>query len=138
MNKNVVRILIVDDSEQWRLFASSKLQSQCGFQVIGQAKDGPEAIAKAQELRPDIILLDIGLPELNGMEVARRLRSSQPESKILFWSADLSPEIVDEMFGIGALGYVPKIKAATDLMPAIRAVTGGQRFISSNPGGPSC
>jgi len=100
------RILVVDDYEPWRRFVSTPLQKQPKLQVIGEALDGLEAVRKAEELRPDLIVLDIGLPTLNGIEAARRIRKLSPESKILFISQEASADLVQEALALGALGYV--------------------------------
>jgi CheY-like chemotaxis protein len=102
------------------------------FQVIGQASDGLEALQKATELQPDLILLDIGLPKLNGIETARRVRKLAPDIRILFFSQYSSSDVVQEALGTGALGYVHKLHARSELLPAIKAVLAGKRFVSSS------
>jgi DNA-binding NarL/FixJ family response regulator len=102
------------------------------LQVVGEASDGSEALQKAVELKPDLILLDIGLPILNGMEVARQLRELVPESRIIFLSQESSSDVVQEAFRLGARGYVTKLMAATDLPAALISVISGEQFI---PGG---
>jgi DNA-binding NarL/FixJ family response regulator len=126
------RILVVDDYEPWRRFASSKLQKQPGYQVAGEVSDGLEAIRKAQELQPDLIILDIGLPNLNGIEAARQIRRVTPASRILFMSENRSPEIVERALKTGAGGYVVKSDAARELVPAVKAVLQGERFVSAS------
>ena len=78
-----MRVLVVDDNEPWRRFFSTELQKQPELEIIGQVSDGLEAVQKAQQLQPDLILMDIGLPTLNGIEAARRIRDVSPTSKIL-------------------------------------------------------
>jgi len=90
-----------------------------------------EAVRKAEELRPDLILLDIGLPEINGIEAARRIRGLVPESKIIFSTQESSAETIQEAMRLGAWGYVFKIHANVDLLVAIDAVLLGKRFVSS-------
>ena len=102
------------------------------IQVIGEASDGLEAVQKAQELHPDLILLDIGLPILNGIAAARQILQYAPNTKILFVSEQRSFEIVEEALGTGARGYVAKSRAATELSPAVEAVLQGKRFVSWN------
>jgi DNA-binding NarL/FixJ family response regulator len=102
------------------------------FQVIGEASDGLEAVRKAGELKPDLILLDTSLPKLNGIETARRTRELTPHSKILFVSEESSPELVCEALLLGAVGYVLKAEIASDLIPALSAVLAGNRFVSRN------
>ena len=97
--------------------------------MVGQASDGLEAVEKAEELQPDLILLDLGLPKLNGMEAARRIRELSPNSKILFLSQDSSTEIVEEALRLGAQGYLLKSEA-TELPLAVDAITRGTWFVS--------
>jgi DNA-binding NarL/FixJ family response regulator len=114
-----VRVLVVDDDEPWRHFFSSTLQKQREYRVIGEASDGVEAVQQAQQLQPDLILLDIGLPTLNGIEAARRIREVSSTTKILFVSEDRSPDIVEQALSTGAGGYVVKSDAGSDLSPAV-------------------
>jgi CheY-like chemotaxis protein len=125
-----LRVLIVEDHGAFRRLICSALQQRSAFQVIEEVSDGLEAVQKAQELQPDLILLDIGLPKLNGLEAGRRIRKISPDSKILFLSQESSPEVVQEALGLGAQGYVLKARAQSDLLPAIEAVLGGKRFVS--------
>lgn len=125
------RILVVDDYEPWRQFVCSTIQKHTQFQVIGQAYDGLEAVRQSQELQPDLILLDIGLPTLNGIEAARRIRQVSPKTKIVFISENRSPEIAEEALCAGGSGYVIKSDAGSELLPAIEAVLQGKRFASA-------
>src|SRR6476620_954629 len=127
----VVRVLVVDDYEPWLRFLRLTLLAQQELEVIGQCADGPEAIQKAKELQPDLILLDIGLPVLHGIEVARRIREISPTSKILFVCENRSPDVAEEALQAGGGGYVLKSDAARDLLPAIKAILEGKRFISA-------
>jgi DNA-binding NarL/FixJ family response regulator len=122
------RILIVEDFADFRRFISSTLQQNARFQVIGQASDGLEALEKAKELQPDLILLDVGLPKLNGLEVAKRVRTLTP-AKILFLSALSDPDLVQQTLSLGA-GYVDKARAQSDLLSAVEAVLRGEQFVS--------
>lgn len=125
------RILVVEDFESFRCFVCSTLAKTQGFAVIGEASDGFEAVQKAQELKPDVILLDIGLPKLNGIEVARLTRESTPTSKIVFLSQDNSPLTVQAALGVGACGFVAKLDAGSELLPAVMAVLAGDQFLST-------
>ena len=130
--KNVTamtRILLVDDFQPFRTFVTSLLSSN-GY-AFYEASDGVEAIAKAQEFQPDLILLDTHLPKLNGLEVAHRLRALVPLSKIVFFTLEKSAEIVQEALSLGACGYVTKMQARADLPAALTAVLQGERFVSS-------
>ena len=124
------RILSVDDHEPFRRLTSSLLEKRPEFQIIGQASDGLEAIQKAEELQPDLILLDIGLPKLNGMEAAKRIRILAPRTKILIVSQVSDSDVVGEALQLGAMGYVFKSNAGSELLPAIEAVLGGNQFVS--------
>jgi DNA-binding NarL/FixJ family response regulator len=125
-----LRILVVDDFEPFRRFVSFTLQKRPELQVI-EASDGLEAIQKAEERQPDLILFDIGLPKLNGLQAARRLRSLACPAKILFISQDFSPDVVREALSLGAQGCVHKLRAHSDLLPAIESILEGERFVSN-------
>jgi len=101
------------------------------LQVIGEVADGLEAVQEAVELKPDLILMDIGLPSLNGIEAARQIRKLVPESKIIFLSQESSAEVVQEAFSLGAWGYVLKTRAGSELLAAVESVISGKRFVSS-------
>jgi DNA-binding NarL/FixJ family response regulator len=92
--------------------------------------DGLEAVQKAEELKPDLILLDIGLPTLNGIEAARQIRQLSPDSKIIFVSQESSRKVVQEALSLGAQGYVVKAMAAHELLAAVEAVIAGKQFVS--------
>jgi DNA-binding NarL/FixJ family response regulator len=124
-----VRVFVVDDYEPFRRRVVSMLQEQPELQIICEASDGSEAVQKAEELQPDLILLDIGLPKLNGIEVARRIRHLSPGSKILFVSQESSADLVREALATGARGYVVKTDAGRELLPAVEAVLRGKQFV---------
>jgi DNA-binding NarL/FixJ family response regulator len=100
------------------------------LQIVSEVTDGLEAVHKAEELQPDLILLDVGLPTLNGMEAARRIRTLSPESKIIFVTQESDLDIVEGALNLGAKGYVAKTRAATALSAAVDAVLGGGQFVS--------
>jgi len=112
------------------------LQDNPEFQIIGEAADGLEAVQKSEELQPDLILLDIGLPKLNGLEAARRMCAVAPGSKILFVSENQCPTLAREALRISrcARGYVVKSDGASELLPAMQAVMQGRQFVSSRLG----
>jgi DNA-binding NarL/FixJ family response regulator len=128
---SLVRILVVDDFEPWRRFASSLLRGKPELQVVGEASDGLEAVQKAVDLKPDLILLDLHLPKLNGLEAARQIRDLVPESKIVFLSQESSDDVVQEALNTGAWGYVVKANAASELLTAVETVISGRKFVSS-------
>ena len=107
------------------------LQAMSELQVIGEASDGLEAVQKAEELRPDLILLDIGLPTLNGIEVAHRISMLVPSSAVLFVSQENDADVVAKALSNGARGYVLKLDANQELLPAVESVLRGQRFIGT-------
>jgi DNA-binding NarL/FixJ family response regulator len=123
------RILVVDDVEVWRHEIRSILEPE--FQVVGEASDGLEAVRKAQQLKPDLILLDLGLPFLNGIEAANRIRQVVPGTKIIVLTQNRDKDIVQTALSTGAHGYVLKTDAASELLPAIKAILRGETFVSS-------
>jgi DNA-binding NarL/FixJ family response regulator len=127
-----IRVLVVDDYEPWRRFVRLTLQIHPTCEVISEVSDGLEAVQKAQELQPDLIVLDIGLPTLNGIEAARRIRTHAPQAKILFLSENRSLDIAEEALRSGGSGYVLKSEAAGELALAVEAVLHGKRFVSAN------
>lgn len=128
--RTVTRILAVDDFEPYRLIVSSLLHERSDLQVICGVSDGLQAVEKAQELKPDLILMDIGLPGLNGIEAARRILTLVPGSKIIFLTQESSPEVIEEAISLGAWGYVLKIQAEADLLAAVDAVLQGKQFFN--------
>jgi len=116
-----IRVLIAEDFPAFRQFVCSTLTKRPDLQVIGEVSDGLEAVQLAIELKPDLILLDVGLPTMNGIEAARRIRALVPESKIIFLSQETSDEVVEEALSTGARGYVVKAKAVSQLLAAIGA-----------------
>lgn len=131
---STVRILVIDDYEPWRRFIASALQKKPEFQIVGEGADGMEAVEKTRELQPDLILLDIGLPKLNGIKAALRIRECAPHARILFFTEDSSPDIAEEALRTGD-GYIVKAGAAQELLPAVEAVLRGGKFVSALLGG---
>ncbi len=121
-----IRILVVEDFALFRQFIRSTLGQRADLQVICEVADGLEAVQKAEELKPDVILLDIGLPTLNGIEAARQIRKLAPESKIIFVTQESSPDVMKEAIRLGAWGYVVKARASTDLLTALEAAIQGK------------
>jgi CheY-like chemotaxis protein len=124
------KILVVDDFKEFRQCVCLLLQERAELQIVGEAADGLEAVHKAEGLQPDLILLDIGLPSLNGLEAAKTIREVAPQARILFVSQESSTEVVEQTLTIGAQGYVQKSYAHRDLLPAIDSVLTGKRFVS--------
>jgi len=125
-----IRILVVDDYEPWQRFVWTVLGKDPDLKVIGQVFDGLEAVQQAEKLQPDLILLDIGLPTLNGIVAARRIKKISPASKILFVTQNRSSDIAEEALSTGADGYLVKSDALTEMLPAIVAVLEGRRFVT--------
>jgi DNA-binding NarL/FixJ family response regulator len=126
-----VRILVVDDHEPFRRFVCETLQQELRLQVIGEVQDGLDAVRQAEALQPDLILLDIGLPKLNGLEAARQISEIAPNAKIIFLTQESSTDVVHEAFEIGAWAYVIKVQAGQELLIALKAVMQGRKFVSS-------
>jgi len=104
------------------------------LQVVGEATDGNEAVQKAQELNPDLVLLDIGLLVLNGVEVSHRIAELVPRMRILFLTQEKNLDIANTVLSDGAQGYVLKMDAGLELMPAVDAVLRGEKFVSRSLG----
>lgn len=126
-----VRVLVVDDHGPFLELICSILRKRAEMEIIGDASDGLEAVHKSEKLQPDLIILDIGLPHLNGIEAAKRILKLAPKPKIVFLSQESSPDIVRAALGTGALGYVAKSRASYDLLAAVEAVVQGKQFVSA-------
>jgi DNA-binding NarL/FixJ family response regulator len=128
-NSNI-RVVIVDDFEPFRAFVRALLRKMPELEVIGELSDGLAAVQTAEELNADLILLDIGLPTLSGIEAARQIRKLVPRAKIIFLSQESSDDVVQEALSLGAMGYVVKALAGSELLPAVKALLEGKQFIS--------
>lgn len=126
----VTQILVVDDFLPWQQLVSKMFESEPNLNIISFASEGFEAVQKAKELQPDVILMDVNLPTLNGIEAARQIRKVAPKSKILFVSTYGSVEIVEGALDTGASGYVVKTDAGKELVKAVKAVIQGKRYVS--------
>lgn len=124
-----VRVLVVEDFIPFRQVIASILGNVRELEIICEVSDGLEAVRKAVALKPDLVLLDIGLPTLNGIEAARQIRKLAPESKIIFVTQESSDDVVEEALSLGAWGYVVKSRAAIDLLAAVEAVILDQQFV---------
>jgi DNA-binding NarL/FixJ family response regulator len=119
-----VRVLIADDNEMVRRGIKDLLASEMTWQICGEAKDGADAVQKSRELRPHIILLDITMPQLNGLQAARRLGKDSPEVKILVRSQHDPVQLLPRVIEAGANGCADKSRIGVDLLPAIRSIDG--------------
>ena len=126
---------MVDDFEPWRQLVCFMLEEQPDLQVVGEAKDGLEAIQKAIELKPDLVLLEIDLAGVTGLEVARRIAEAARNVKILFVSQINDADVIAAALSDGAYGYILKIDAGTELMPAISATVRGENFVNRQANG---
>ncbi len=125
-----IRVLLVDDHEIARKGIRSVLTTDAGLDIVSEAVDGEEAVKRSEELRPDIILLDITLPGISGIQAARQIRVISPDSRIIFLSQHDSIQIAKDALSVGAQGYVVKSDAGRDLLRAIQAVQQGETFVS--------
>ena len=128
-------VLIVEDHEPFREYIIAKLRTQTRLQIVSEVGDGAEAVQQVKRLQPDLVLLDVGLPTLNGIEVARQIQEASPNTKIIFVSENRSSDVAEEALRAGALGYVVKSDAEKDLLPGIDAVLQGRRFLSTTLAG---
>ena len=126
-----IRILVVDDFEPYRRFICSMIQQRPDLTVLAEVQDGLEAVRQAGLLQPDLILLDVGLPLLNGIEAARQIVKVTSTARIIFLTQESSAEVVHEALALGAWGYVIKAQAGTELLAAVDAVAQGNTFVSS-------
>jgi len=125
-----IRTVLVDDHEVARRALRSVLRANPDIEVVGEATEGKEALRIVGELRPDIVLLDIGLPDISGIEVAPGIRTASPDSRIIFVSQHISIPMAKDALRGGAYGYVVKSDAGLDLLLAIEAATEGRTFVS--------
>jgi len=126
----IIRVLVVDDFELWRNYVVATLAKVPELQVVGTADDGADSVRMAQKLQPDLVLIDVRLPKLTGIDAAREIRKRCPDAKILFVSGEAEPEVVRAAFQAGANGYIWKSDAATGLQAGIAAVLLGRSFVS--------
>jgi DNA-binding NarL/FixJ family response regulator len=125
-----LRILIADDHELIRRGVRTLLEAEPGWKVVAEASDGQEALEKAKETKPEIVVLDIGMPRLSGLEAARRLKRTLPQIKVLMLTMHDSERLAWEVLNAGALGYVTKSDTARDLIIAIEALRRDKTFFT--------
>jgi DNA-binding NarL/FixJ family response regulator len=129
-----VRILVVDDHPIVRHGLRTLLGGRPEWEIIDEAEDGIEAVEKADRLKPDVVVLDVSMPRMDGLEACRRIRKSVPKSEVLMVTQHDSPQMMREALGAGARGYIVKSDAARDLLAALEAVSQHKLFIARNRG----
>jgi DNA-binding NarL/FixJ family response regulator len=125
-----LRILIADDHEVVRRGLASLLQSHEGWEICGDAKDGREAVEKAKQLKPDIVIVDVGMPNLNGLAATRQLLQHNPQQKVIVLTITDSDQVIREALDAGARGFVLKSDAARDLVSAVEALQRNRMFFT--------
>jgi DNA-binding NarL/FixJ family response regulator len=130
LEKPILRVLIVEGHEPMRKFIAIKLRGKLQLRIVAEVAGGVDAVQKAEELRPDLIVMDVGLPRLDGIEATRHIQKVHPKSKILFVTENCSPDVAEEALRSGGLGYVLKSNAEEHLLPAVDAVLRSKWFIS--------
>ena len=128
---NTVQILLADDHEIVREGARALIQRHPGWEVCGEAATGREAVAMAEKLKPDLIVMDIGMPELNGLDATRQIKKALPEAEVLIFTANETEEVVRQVFHSGARGYLLKVEAAEHLVPALEMLCKHRTYFSS-------
>ena len=131
----MTRILLADDHTLVRQGLRRILEEQPDWQVVAETGNGLEAVRLTAELQPDIVILDIGMPQLNGLEAARQITSANAAAKVVFLTVHADPDYLRSALAVGALGYVVKERLATDLIPALWAAVAGRRFVSPSLAG---
>ncbi len=125
-----VRILVADDHEVVRRGLATLLQSREGWEICGEAKDGREAVEMARQLKPDVVVLDIGMPNLNGLAATRQLTQQNPQQKVIVLTITDSDQVIREALDAGARGFVLKSDAARDLVSAVEALQRNRMFFT--------
>lgn len=125
-----LRILLADDHDMLRKALRLTLEMEPDIEVVAEARDGYDVLQGVRELSPDVVCIDISMPGLNGIEATRQLLAIQPQVKVIALSCHTDPSQVAEMFNAGAHGYVLKMGASDELLPAIRMVSQNQTYLS--------
>ncbi|MGA9986181.1 MAG: response regulator transcription factor [Terriglobales bacterium] len=128
---STLRILIADDHEVARKGIRALLETRQGWEICGEAKDGREAVECAKQMKPDVVLLDIGMPSLNGLDAARQIRTALPETSILILTMHDSEQVVREVLAVGARGFLLKSDAGRDLVAAVEALQQRRTFFTT-------
>ena len=129
-----VRVLVVDDFKPWLSLVKTMLADESDMHIVATALDGPEAVAKARSVHPDLILMDINLPTMCGIEAALQIIRMSPEAKIIFVSVETEPELVRAALAAGGRGFINKLDVERELLSAMKAVAHGKRYVSRRCG----
>jgi DNA-binding NarL/FixJ family response regulator len=129
-----VRILVVDDHPVVRQGLRALIASRSEWEIIDEAEDGIQAVERADRLQPDVVVLDVSMPKMDGLEACRRIRRNAPKSEVLFVTQHDSPQMMREAMSAGAKGYIVKSDAARDLLAALEAVSQHKVFFAHNHG----
>ena len=125
-----LRILIADDHDLMRRGVKALLQSRAGWEVCGEAHTGREAVAKAEELKPDVVILDISMPDLNGVDAAKRIRKASPDTEVLILSVHYSDQLIRDILEAGVRGYIVKSDSDRDLVIAVETLANHKPFFT--------
>jgi DNA-binding NarL/FixJ family response regulator len=125
-----LRILIADDHDLMRRGVKSLLQSRAGWEVCGEAHTGREAVSKAEELKPDVVILDISMPDLNGVDAAKRIRKASPDTEVLILSVHYSDQLIRDILEAGVRGYIVKSDSDRDLVIAVETLANHKPFFT--------
>ncbi len=129
--KKKIRILIADDHDIVRRGLRPLIEGEWGWEVCGEAAEGRETLALAEKLKPDVVVLDVGMPELNGVDATRQIKRALPETEVLAFTGTDSEDVVHQLFAAGARGCVLKSEASEHLIPAIKALIAHQPYLDS-------
>lgn len=129
---DAIRVLLVDDHPLILVGIRSMLEGKPGIQIAGTASDGRQALEKAMVLRPDVMVMDVMMPGMDGIELARRMRAQMPDTALLVLSSDTSVSTIETLLGIGIDGFLPKSSDEATMLDAIRSVAGGYEFFGTD------
>jgi DNA-binding NarL/FixJ family response regulator len=125
-----LRILIADDHDLMRRGVKALLQSHAGWEIVGEAHTGREAVSKAEELKPDVVILDISMPDLNGVDAAKRIRKASPDTEVLILSVHYSDQLIRDILEAGVRGYIVKSDSDRDLVIAVETLANHKPFFT--------
>ena len=130
MTEKGVKIILADDHTIVRQGLAKLLEGEPDFQVVGEAENGREAVSKVEELRPDVVIMDISMPMLNGIEATRQIKKTRPRTKIIILSMHCHDRYIKELFSLGASGYLLKDSTGSDIVKAVQAAINGDTYMS--------